>query len=75
MFGRIKPLYFFAAFAIGLMFCYILTPPPKVVVKFPTPFNADETIYVDPSDTCYKYAAESVSCPLDKDTIRAQPIG
>ena len=74
MFGRIKPLYFFAAFAAGLLFCYIMAPTPRIVVKFPTPYNADSTVYVDKADTCYKYAAEQVSCPLDKSTIRAQPI-
>ena len=74
VFGYIQPLYFFAAFALGLLFCYILTPPPEVVIKFPTPYNADEIVYKDGTDTCYKYAAEQISCPRDPSIIRDQPI-
>lgn len=74
LFGRIRPLYFFAAFAAGLMICYAITPAPRVVLKFPTPYN-DSTVYMDGASTCYKYAAEKVACPIDKASIRAQPIG
>ena len=74
VFGQIKPLYFFAAFALGLLYCYLSAPSPQVVIKFPTPYNADTTVYTDESDTCYKYAAEKVSCPAEKSQIKAQPI-
>ena len=75
MFGRLRPLYFFAALAFGLLFCYIMSPKPTVIVKFPTPYNAGEVTYVDPEDaeTCYKYSAENVTCPFDKTKIRMQP--
>lgn len=74
MFGRIKPLFFFVAFAFGILFCYVLAPTPHVVVKFPTPYNADSTVYRDKANTCYKYAADQVACPIDKSIIKAQPI-
>lgn len=74
LFGRIRPLYFFGAFALGILFCYVLSPAPRVVVKFPTPYNAETTLYRDKADTCYKYNAEQVSCPLDRSTIRVQPL-
>jgi hypothetical protein len=74
LFGYIQPLYFFTAFAVGMLFAYVLTPPPQIVVKFPTPYNSDKVVYRDQTDTCYKYLAEQVSCPLDKSVIKSQPI-
>ena len=70
----IRPLYFFIAFAIGLFFVYVFTPPPQVVVKFPSPYNSGKIIYKDKNDSCYKYEAENVSCPLDRSMIRPQPL-
>jgi hypothetical protein len=72
--GLIKPLYFFAAFAAGLLLCYVFTPPPRVVIKYPTPFNANETTYKDGAETCYKYAAARVTCPSDPGLIKNQPV-
>jgi|688.fasta_scaffold416129_2 hypothetical protein len=74
MINKLNPLYFFVSFAIGLFFVYILTPPPSVIVKFPSPYNAGKVTYQDKSDNCYVYKADSVSCPRDKDLIKSQPL-
>lgn len=71
---KIHALSFFVSFAIGLFFCYILTPPPEVVLKFPSPYNAGKIVYKDKAETCYTYKAEKVNCPLNKTLIKAQPI-
>ncbi len=73
-FERIHPLYFFLAFAIGLFFCYITNPTPEMVLKFPSPYNAGNIVYKDKSDSCYKYKADKVECPIDKSLIKDQPI-
>ena len=70
----ILPLPFFIALFVGFMMCYALTPPPKVVFKYPTPENADSTIYRDKSENCYKYVVDEVECPADKNLIKEQPI-
>ena len=70
----ILPLPFFISLFIGLMMCYALTPPPKVVFKYPTPENADKTIYQDKSENCYKYVVDEVECPANKNEIKEQPI-
>lgn len=72
--GRIQPLWFFLAFGIGLLICYVLTPAPEVVVKFPSPYNAGNVVYRDKSDTCFTYMANEVACPRDKSTIKMQPV-
>lgn len=73
-FSKIRPLYFFLAFAIGLLCVYVVTPPPKVVMKFPSPYNVDHTVYKDANDQCYKYKAEKSECPRDKTLIKPQPF-
>lgn len=77
MLKKIKPLYFFVAFAIGLIFVYFSTPEPTVILKFPSPYNSGKVQYHDKdSDACYHYEAEKQdSCPLDKTLIREQPLG
>lgn len=71
---KINYLVFMVAFGVGIFFCYISTPPPQVVVKFPSPYNAGKVLYKDKSDTCYRYSAEDVACPLDRALIKPQPI-
>ena len=70
----ILPLPFFIALFLGLMMCYVLTPPPKVVFRHPTPENAEDTIYHDKSDNCYKYIVDEVPCPHDKSKIKEHPV-
>lgn len=70
----ILPLPFFIALFIGFLMCYALTPPPKVVFKYPTPENAEDTIYKDKSSNCYKYEVDEVECPKDKKLIKENPI-
>lgn len=74
MLKNIKLSVFLISFAIGLFFVYILTPPPNVVLKFPSPYNAGKITYRDKSDACYVYKAEQVSCPTDKALIKPQPL-
>lgn len=74
MLSKINPLYFILSFAIGLFFVYIITPPPEVVVKFPSPFNAGSITYKDKADTCYVYKADKVECPIDRKIIKPQPL-
>ena len=73
-FDKIQPLYFFVAFAIGLFACYLTNPKPSIVVKFPSPYNAGKVLYKDGNDTCYRYHADKVSCPVDQGLIKPQPI-
>ena len=74
MLNLIKPTYFFISFAIGILFVYILSPKPEVVVKFPSPYNSGNVVYKDKNDTCYKYQSEKTECPLDGKLIKPQPI-
>ena len=74
LFKKIQPLYFFLAFAVGLLLCYVTNPKPEVIIKFPSPYNAGKIVYKDKADSCYKYSASQVACPIDKSLIKPQPI-
>jgi hypothetical protein len=74
MLRNIRPLYFFVSFAIGLLLVYVFHPPPTVVVKFPSPYNAGKVTYEDKHDSCYKYVANKVDCPSDNKEIKSQPL-
>lgn len=74
MLSKIHPIYFIVSFAIGLFFCYISQPKPDVIVKFPSPYNAETVTYKNEDSSCYKYRADKVACPRDKSVIKEQPV-
>jgi hypothetical protein len=53
---------FIIAFAIGIFYVYISTPKPKIVIKYPTPYNCNKIVYRNDNDICYKYSVEEVKC-------------
>lgn len=73
--GQLHLTALIASFAIGMLFTYIVTPPPKVIVKFPSPYNAGKVMYRDKSDTCYMFKSEAVDCESDAHgSVLAQPL-
>lgn len=65
---------FLIALTIGLFLVYITTPQPEVIVKYPTPENADKLVFEDDSDNCYKFTTSEVTCPNDSSKISNIPI-
>lgn len=75
--NRIRPLYFFFAFILGILYVYLVEPGMKYVNKHPTPENAGKIIYRETkgtNDICYVYDMEKIDCPQNKSAIRQQPI-
>ena len=72
--GNLRPLWFFSAFAIGLLLCYVMQPKPEVVVRFPSPYNAGQVVYRDKAENCFTYRSTEVSCPANGDGVRPQPL-
>lgn len=66
--------YFLFAFGLGLFFVYTFGDVPKIVFKYPTPDNIDETQYKDSANNCYEYVANEIKCPKDKKKINNIPI-
>jgi len=77
LFSYINPFAFVVAFGAGLLLTYTVVPPPSVVVKFPTPYNAGRVTYRAEDNNCYKYRADEVACPVnspDKELVRIHPV-
>ncbi len=70
----ILPKPFFISLFIGLLMCYVLTPPPKIICKHPTPENLEDVYQDDKEGNCYKYEAEKVQCPNNKEDIKETPV-
>jgi len=68
---RLNIVAFLIAFVIGLVYVYINVPKPKIVVKYPTPYNSDKLTYMGLSGECYKFKSEQVACT---DDVFQQPI-
>ena len=70
----IEPFYFIVALAVGLLLCYLITPTPDVIIKYPTPENAGKTIYTDDAENCFKFVSTEVPCPSTKKDIHKIPM-
>ena len=66
----IDPNAFFISLAIGLLIFYVIAPQKRVIIKYPNPDNVGKVVYKDESENCFKYSAEEVKCPKDKDQIK-----
>jgi hypothetical protein len=60
---RLNWLVFLISFGIGILYIYTTTPAPKVVLKFPSPYNAGKVVYHDKSNECFVFEATRVDCP------------
>lgn len=65
---------FLLSFAVGILYIYMMHPAPKIVLKFPSPFNAGKVIYKDKAEECFVFDAEKVECPKDTSQVRKQPV-
>tara|TARA_B100001123_G_C15127755_1_gene954025 strand:+ start:778 stop:1011 length:234 start_codon:yes stop_codon:yes gene_type:complete len=65
VFKQINLYAFFISLAIGLLIVYIVTPIPKIVYKYPSPYNTYKIIYKTNNQICYKYKVKKVDCPKD----------
>tara|TARA_A100001015_G_C14981337_1_gene709573 strand:- start:995 stop:1234 length:240 start_codon:yes stop_codon:yes gene_type:complete len=73
-FDYVDPFYFLMALCVGLLYTYVSSPPPRVVVKYPTPFNAGKITYVDDAGVCYRYKVKPTKCPSNPKKIKKMPL-
>lgn len=70
---KINALAFAISLGCGLLIVYVLSPKPRIVVRFPTPASAGRVVYEE-GGACYKYRSEDVDCEVYKHTLRPQPV-
>jgi len=71
---KINPIVFFLSLCVGLFICYITTPSPDIIYKYPTPENLKLLTYIDEASNCYKYSAKKIPCPKNEKDIKEFPI-
>lgn len=59
---KIDIFFILLGLCLGFFVVYVTTPAPKIVMKYPTIDNIQDTTYVDENGVCYKYYAIEVSC-------------
>jgi hypothetical protein len=59
---RINIFTLFLGLFCGFFLVYIITPSPKIVLKYPTIEDVNKTTFVDDDNICYRYYAEEVKC-------------
>jgi|LakMenEpi03Aug12_release.lakeMendotaPanAssembly.Ray.scaffolds.fasta_scaffold206484_3 hypothetical protein len=65
---------FLISLALGLLFVYLSTPTPTIIYVYPTPDNVDRIEYKDKASNCFKFKADEVKCPADKNAIKKIPV-
>lgn len=65
---------FLFALALGILFAYLRISQPRIVYRYPTPWNAGKITYIDEADVCYKYRVDRVPCPEDRSKISRVPL-
>ena len=71
---NINTKWFLVSFAFGLFLVYCSAPQPEIIIKYPTPDNAIDTVFKDDIDNCYKFDVEKIKCPANKNLINTIPI-
>jgi hypothetical protein len=59
---KVEIFYILLGLFIGLFVIYITTPAPKVILKYPTLDNIQNTTFIDENGQCYKYYAQEIPC-------------
>ncbi len=65
---KIEIFYIFLGLFLGFFIVYITAPKPKIVLKYPTLDNIQNTTYIDENGLCYKYYAREIPCPTEYQT-------
>ena len=69
---KVEIFYIIIGLFLGFFIVYLVTPPPKVILKYPTLENIHDTVYIDKNGLCYKYYAKEISCNNINGKVRRQ---
>tara|TARA_Y100001935_G_C16983912_1_gene350181 strand:+ start:306 stop:530 length:225 start_codon:yes stop_codon:yes gene_type:complete len=61
---------FLISFALGLLYVYLSSPSPRVIVVYPTPDNIDMFQYQDAASNCFTFSHDTIDCPYNDNEIK-----
>lgn len=62
---KVDILFIMLGLFLGVFIVYVTTPPPRVVLKYPTIDNINNTTYVDNNGQCFRYYAREIPCRIN----------
>jgi len=65
---------FLISLALGLLFTYLSSPEPTMIYVYPTPDNVSKINYKDKASNCFKFDANEIACPSNKNDIKTIPL-
>jgi hypothetical protein len=69
-----QPIPFLIGLFIGILYVYLFTGRPEIIIKYPTPENANNFIFRDDAENCYKFHTQEIKCPNNPLAIKNIPI-
>jgi hypothetical protein len=69
-----NPFIFLAGLFAGIFLIVTIRLKTKEVIRYPTPENAESTLYRDKNGVCFKFKSEEVSCDENKDKVTEYPL-
>lgn len=67
---KVEIFYIILGLFLGFFIIYITSPKPRVILKYPTIENINNTTYIDEKGQCYKYYAIEIPCVTNKQNVR-----
>jgi len=64
--------YFLYGFCIGILLVLLFKPKQKVLIQYPTPFNAGHITYKDHLNQCYKLRSIRTKCSSNNQKVSPQ---
>ena len=59
---KILIIYFLISILISFTVLYLLSPEPKIIIKYPKIEDKVSGLYVDDNNICYRYHKEEIKC-------------
>lgn len=74
MFNHVKVAPLLLGLILGIIGILFIKPEQTVTYKYPTPENAEKTIYKDKNGVCYRYTAKEVNCDQHEGRLKEFPL-
>ena len=71
---QVDILYILIGLCVGIFLVYITKSAPKIIYKYPTLENINNTTFVDDNNVCYRYYATEIPCPDKLDHKNIEPF-
>lgn len=67
---KVEIFYIVLGLFLGFFIIYVTSPKPRIILKYPTIENINNTTYIDENGQCYKYYAIEIPCGSNKQNVR-----